>query len=324
MSGRHERDTSLENKTIEKLKYLPAVVTDYYYSLISSGSSYATANSYINYISSFLKFCFKGNVMDDFYNNIKSTHINRYIASLRTKIVNGQIEKTSDSIRAVQWSALNSFFQFLIPEYIKENPVSFTKRPKMKDTPNVTFLESNEIEKIFDNVRKEAKNQMVNRDLCILRLGFSTGLRVSAIAQIDINDIDLKNNKIKVTEKGDKDIYVLIGENLKNQIILWLKDRNTFYGDFETNALFVSQWGNRISTDAIRKLIKKYSNGATTKHVTPHVMRHSCATNLYDKTGDIYLCAKQLNHKNIATTQRYAEISKKRQQEAANILDDII
>ena len=64
--------------------------------------------------------------------------------------------------------------------------------------------------------------------------------------------------------------------------------------------------------------------GGIDKKVTPHVMRHSCATNLYEKTGDIYLCAKQLNHSNVTTTQRYAELSQKRRIEAANILDEII
>ena len=79
-----------------------------------------------------------------------------------------------------------------------------------------------------------------------------------------------------------------------------------------------------MSTDGIRKIITKYTDGITDKHITPHVMRHSCATNLYEKTGDIYLCASQLNHRNVATTQRYAEISKSRKIEAANILDDLI
>ena len=71
-------------------------------------------------------------------------------------------------------------------------------------------------------------------------------------------------------------------------------------------------------------ILKKYSEGITNKNVTPHVMRHSCATNLYEKTGDIYLCATVLNHQNVATTQRYAEISQAKKKSAANILDNLI
>lgn len=323
-SGRYEKELKFEARTKEKLKEMPDVVTEYYYHLVGSGSSFTTVDNYINYINNFLKFTFPNKCPENFYLKVKSIHINKYISALRTKTVAGQVKRTSDSIRAVQWSALNSFFQFLIPTYLKENPVAETKRPKIKDNPHVTYLTPEEISKIINNVDNVANGRMRNRDLCILKLGLSTGLRVSAIVQIDLDDVDFNNNKIRVTEKGDVDNYILIGDNLKEQIMLWLQDREEFFEPCDTNALFVSQKKSRLSTDVVGKLMVKYSNGIVDKHITPHVMRHSCATNLYEKTGDIYLCAKQLNHKNIATTQRYAEISNQKQKEASNILDNLI
>ena len=323
-SGRYEKELKFETRTKEKLKHLPSVVTEYYYYLVSAGSSFTTVDNYINYISSFLKFTFNDNCKEDFYLKVRPVHINKFISSLRTKVVNGQVKRTSDSIKAVNWSALNSFFQFLVPNYISENPVSITRRPKIKDNPDVTYLTPEEISQIINNVNAISNDRMKNRDLCILKLGLSTGLRVSAIVQIDLDDVDLKKGQIRVTEKGDVDNYILIGDNLKEQIELWLQDRKRYFNVSYTNALFVSQHKKRMSTDAVRKLIAKYTEGITDKHVTPHVMRHSCATNLYEKTGDIYLCAKQLNHKNVATTQRYAEISNAKKKEAANILDNLI
>lgn len=323
-NGRYEKELRFENRTKEKLKKLPNVLTEYYYYLVGAGSSFTTVDNYINYISSFLRFTFGDVIPENFYLEINSVHINKYIASLRTKIVNGQVKRTSDSIRALHWSALNSFFQFLVPSYIKENPVAVTKRPKIKDNPDVTYLNSDEISKIINNVDKVANKRFRNRDLCILKLGLSTGLRVSAIVQIDLDDIDWERNQIRVTEKGDVDNYVIIGSNLKEQIQLWIQDRTKYFHDLNTNALFVSQKKQRLSTDIVGKLMVKYAKNVTNKHVTPHVMRHSCATNLYEKTGDIYLCARQLNHKNVATTQRYAEISMTKKKEAANILDDMI
>ena len=323
MSGRYETETRFENRAKQKLNELPDVVTEYYYSLVGAGSTFATISNYINYIGAFLSFTFGDNCKANFYTQVRPVHINKYISSLRTKTVGGQTKPTSDSIRAVQWSALNSFFQFLVPDYISYNPVAGTKRPKNKDNPNVTFLTSEEIAKIYDNINNSAPQNMLNRDLCLLKLGFNTGLRISAIVNIDLNDINLKDGYITVTEKGDRDYKVLIGENLKQQIELWIKDREKYFGSCDTNALFVSQCKNRISTDAVRKLLTKYSEGATDKNVTPHVMRHSCATTLYEKTGDIYLCAKQLHHRQVTTTQRYAEISEKKQKEATNILDKL-
>lgn len=324
MSGRHEKELKFENRINEKLKNAPSILSEYYYSLIGSGKSYATTYNYINYLMSFLTFTFGDNCPERFYLKVKPIHINKYIASLRTKTVNGKIERTSDSIKTVQWSALNTFFQFLVPEHITSNPVANTTRPKLKDNPQVTYLEPQEISKMLDNVEHKANKKMKNRDLCLLKIGFCTGLRASAILQIDVDDIDFKRNQIRVTEKGNYDNYIMFGENLKNQLLTWIDDREEYFGKHTTNALFVSQVGKRMSPDMLAKLVTKYAKGATEKHVTPHVMRHSCATNLYEKTGDIYLCAKQLNHKNVSTTQRYAEISKEKQRKATSVLDDLI
>lgn len=324
MSGRYEKEMNLKHLIENRIKNAPAVLEEYYCSLIGSGKSFDTTYRYINYILSFIDFTFGENRSEDFYLKVKPVHINKYIASLRMKSVHGKAEKTSDSIRGVHWSALNSFFQFLVPEYISSNPVEQTKRPKNKDNPKVTFLTPEEISKLMKNVEENAQEKFKNRDLCILKLGFSTGLRVSAIVQIDVNDIDFKHNQIRVTEKGDYDNYIMFGENLKSQIMAWLEDRKKYFSNGDPNALFISNRGLRLSHDMVDVMIKKYASGVTDKKVHPHVMRHSCATNLYEKTGDIYLCSKQLNHKNVSTTQRYAELSTERQKHAANILDDMI
>lgn len=324
MSGKYEKEVKLEQMIKNRLDGVPSIIGEYYYSLISSGKSYETAYKYIGYLISFLNFTFKGKCEEKFYEKVKPLHINKYIASLRMKDVNGKMERSSDSFRTVNWSALNSFFQFLIPDYLDSNPVESTQRPKLKDNPKVTYLTPEEISKIMNNVENTAQDRFKNRDMCLLKLGFSTGLRVSAIVQIDVDDIDLKHNQIRVTEKGDYDNYVMFGENLKRQIMQWLKDREEYFSDSRSSALFVSQRGSRLSHDMVAEMLTKYAHGATDKHVTPHVMRHSCATNLYEATGDIYLCAKQLNHKQVSTTQRYAELSKEKQKKAANILDGLL
>jgi site-specific recombinase XerD len=104
----------------------------------------------------------------------------------------------------------------------------------------------------------------------------------------------------------------------------WIADRQIYFGDADTNALFISQHGKRMSYDAVRKLWIKYTEGITDKKITPHCLRHTCATNLYEKTGDIYLASAQLHHSSISTTMRYAEISNKKLQQANAILDDLV
>lgn len=324
MSGRFENEMQIEQNVMKNIQGMPSILTDYWYSLIGAGKSYRTAKEYISSVIRFIKFTFKVKCPEEFYLDVNTSHINRYISSLRTKSTNGKTERTSDSYKTTNWSALNSFFQFLVPDYIDTNPVSNTSRPKMKDNPNVTFLTSEEIAKILKNVEQTANEKLINRDLCLLKLGFATGLRISAIVQIDISDLDLEHNQIYITEKGDHDACVVIGDNLKTQIKLWLKDRELYFNAADNDALFVTQRNTRLDVRTVKDMMDKYAKGATDKHVTPHVMRHSCATNLYEATGDIYLCAKQLHHKNVSTTQRYAELSKEKQKKAANILDGMI
>lgn len=323
MNGRLEKEKQIEKQVLKKLQDMPVVLTDYYYSLTSSGKSYRTAKAYIESVILFIKYTFGDSCNENFYSEINSNHINRYMSSIRTKTINGRTERTSDSYRTLNWSSLNSFFQFLVPEKISSNPVANTTRPKMKDNPNVTYLSTDEIAKIFNNVEEKANYRLRNRDLCLLKLGFATGLRISAIVQINMEDLDLEHNQIRITEKGDYDDYVIIGENLKTQIVQWINDRDKYF-ETNTDALFLSQENHRLSARSVKDLMDKYTNGITDKKVTPHVMRHSCATNLYEQTGDIYLCAKQLHHKNVSTTQRYAELSKDKQKRAANILDGMI
>lgn len=323
MSGRYEKEMAINQKVQESLKQLPSVFTDYYYSLVSAGKSYATAKNYIYYIEKFVKYYYPNNCPHDFYLNINRNNINKYMLFLRNTPAKKTNKRVSDSYLTTTWSALNSFFEFLVPDYIERNPVAGTDRPKMKDSPDVVYLTQREIATILRNVEKTADTRMKNRDLCILKLGFSTGLRVSAIAQIDIEDLDLENNKIKVIEKGNENFDVLIGSNLKQQILLWLEDREKYFNCEATNALFISRNSNRMRSNTIGDLIQKYGK-VINKHITPHVMRHTCATNLYEKTGDIYLCANQLNHKNVTTTQRYAEISNSKKKKATDILDNLI
>ena len=324
MSGRHEQEQKIEKQIERMLNNSPTILTEYYYYLAGSGKSYTTIQHYLNYIMAFIKYTYHDDCNEDFYLNVRPVHINRYITSLRTKESNGKMERASDSLRGVHWSGLNSFFQFLVPAYIKVNPVSATQRPKNKDNPNVTYLDKEEIAKLLQYVEDNADRSVKNRDLCILKLGFATGLRVSAIVQIDLDDIDFKNNQIRVTEKGDYDDYILFGDNLKEQLLCWIKDREKYFGNVDSNALFVTNRHQRITRRTIAYIIERYAKEVTDKKVTPHVMRHSCATNLYEQTNDIYLCAKQLRHRQVTTTQRYAELSRKRQKEAVSVLDSLL
>lgn len=324
-NGRLEKETIEFNKIENKLKSLPKIFGDYYYTLRAEKKSYRTIEEYINSVKHFMEFFTDGKTDPEFYKKVSTMDINRYLISLETKVVGGQTVPTSSGFRFHRWASLNSFFEFLVDiEKLEKNPVSKKSRPKVTDNPSVTYLTEDEIRRIIEKIKKEAKNSMVNRDLCLFMLGVTTGLRVAATTQINMEDIDFNKGVIHVVEKRNKVFDVIIGKNLMAVLKAWIADRQIYFSDAETNALFISQHGKRISYDAVRKLWIKYTEGITDKKITPHCLRHTCATNLYEKTGDIYLASAQLHHSNISTTMRYAEISDKKLQKANSILDDMV
>jgi site-specific recombinase XerC len=198
-----------------------------------------------------------------------------------------------------------------------------TFRPSCKQERHVTFLSEEEIKQCLDNVHENCTEKFINRDICIISLGVSIGLRVSAITQINLEDIDFDTNTIKVIEKGNKYRVMNFGSNLRQKLVAWIEDRNKYFGDVDTNALFISRKKNRISVSAVEDMITKYTKNIG-KHITPHKLRATCATNLYKKTGDIYMVAEQLGHANIATSKIYTEIDHDLKIKATNILDNLI
>lgn len=325
MTGRLEKEIKEREKMHNKIKSLPPIIGDFYYHLEASDKSYTTIKSYINYIVHFMLYCTDGKKIHDFYKNVTSSTINMYMSSLKFATDNnGNDIKIGNSIRATRWSALNTFFTFLKSNnLINSNPIEQTFRPSGKKDKQVTYLTEDEIKTCFSNINLDDKNRFKNRDLCIISMGISTGLRVSAITQINLEDINFENNTIRVIEKGNKYRVINFGENLKAKIIEWIKDRENFYPDINTDALFISRKKNRISVSAVEDLLQKYTHNIN-KNITPHKLRATCATNLYKKTKDIYLVSNQLGHANVATTKIYTEVDNESALKATKVLDDMI
>lgn len=324
MNGKIEQENKIKIKIDEKLNTLPSIFTEFYGYMDADQKSYSTIKHYIEYVSDFMDAVSTPEHKDEFYKYVTVPEIREYIISLRRR-GNGKNEiKNSDSIQATRWSALNTFFNFLVmDDYLETNPMTKTKRPKNRTEKPIVYLEQDEINTILDKIKKESKPQFVNRDLAIITLGVVTGMRVGALVQINIEDIDFVNNTIHVIEKGGKERYLKFGTNARNALSAWLIDRSTYFGDVETSALFISQWKRRITDEGVRKLINKYADGINGKHVTAHTMRKSTATNLAKAGVDIQTIASILNHQNIQTTRRYAAVLDESKQKATDTLDNM-
>lgn len=324
MNGKIEHENKVKEKIASKLSTLPSIFSAFYHYMEADRKSYGTIKHYIEYVSDFMDVVATENHRDDFYKYVTIPEIREYLVSLRRRTEEGQEIQNSDSIQATRWSALNTFFNFLVmDDYIEVNPMTKTRRPKNRKEKPVIYLDENEIESILNRIRKESKPQFVNRDLAIIVLGIGTGMRVGALTQINVEDIDFKNNTIHVIEKGNKERYLKFGTNTRNILSAWLIDRSTYFDDAETNALFISQWRQRLTVEGVRKFMKKYADGINGKHITPHKMRSSAATNMVKSGVDIQTVANILGHQSVTTTQRYAAVLEENKQKATDALDNM-
>lgn len=323
MSGRIESENKLRDKIEEKLSTLPSIFYDFYNYMEADQKSYATIKHYIEYVADFMDDIAQDD-KEEFYKGVTVPQIREYIVSLRRRTENGKEVKNSDSIQATRWSAINTFFNFLVmDDYIDVNPMTKTKRPKNKKEKPIVYLEQDEINSILDKIKAESKPQFVNRDLAIITLGVGTGIRVGALVQINVDDIDFRENTIHVIEKGGKERYLKFGTNTRNILSAWLIDRATYFKDVDTDALFISQHRGRLTTEGVRKFMDKYANGINGKHVTAHTMRKSAATNMVKAGVDIQTVADILNHSSVTTTQRYAAVLEQNKQQATDAIDSM-
>lgn len=324
MGGRIEKENKAREKMERRLEELPKVFTMFYNWMSARDKTYTTIDKYISHNVDFMNFVTKGKRNDEFYKEVTDDDIERYMVSIKRRIVNGKEVEMGDDIRAARWSSINTFFKFLSQKkHISHNPMLQTERPKIKTQHTVTYMTEKEIKSVFDKIDAEADYMTKNRDACIVALGLSTGLRVSAISNIDLEDINFKENTISVVEKGRKARDIKFANNLKNIIYLWMKDRETYFDGNETGPLFISMKRNRLSVDAIQAIVRKYTEHLP-KRITPHKLRSSAAMNLYSKGVGILTIASVLGHENVTTTQRYTRAYDEEQEQATNILDDMI
>lgn len=324
MSGRIEKENIAKEKMQNKLTNLPKILTTFYNWMDARDKSYLTMERYIDHVIEFMNFYTKNKYTENFYETVTDSDIEAYMVFIRRKIINGNEINISDDAKAAKWSALNAFFRFLSQKkYITDNPMLLTERPPVRTKHTITYMTPEEIQSVFERVKSEARPMVKNRDNCIIALGLGTALRVSAIVNINIEDIDFKTNIIRVIEKERKTRDIKFGENIRNLLLIWLKDREVYFNGDENGPLFISQKGSRISDDTVRNIVKKYTDHLP-KHITPHKLRSSAAMNLHSEGVDILTIASLLGHENVTTTQRYTRAYEEDKQNATNILDSLI
>lgn len=242
LTGRLEKEELFYQKMSEKLKNLPTVFNEYYISMRANRKSYTTIGVYINNVLHFARFVTNNNITDDFYKNITQTDVEQYMISLETKRTSKGVIKTGDDILQARWSSLNNFFDWLLKRnYTTLNPIQLVERPKNNTQHQVTYLTKVQINKLLRATDSNPSKVMAMRDRTIISLALATALRVSALVNINIEDIDFDNNVINVIEKRQKVRTIPFGAQTSQMLKDWIAIRNEAFEDADTHALFVSQ-----------------------------------------------------------------------------------
>ena len=230
-------------------------------------------------------------------------------------------------------STIRSFYKYYYKkEYIKTNPTLLVDLPKLHEKP-IVRLDADEVVNLLDfvesgdNLSKQQRNfhnKTYQRDLALIALLLGTGIRISECVGLNISDFDFTNNSFLVTRKGGDKSILFISDEVKQILIDYLKgDRYSVIPVLpeDQDAMFLSLQKKRMSVSSIEKMLKKYTNIVVPlKNISPHKLRSTFGTNLYRETGDIYLVADVLGHKDVNTTKKhYAAIDEDRRRVAAKV-----
>lgn len=336
----HEH-TDTENilKLRQVLSTLPAFCKDYFRA-IDSTTTTKTRISYAYDIRIFFQFLldenpvFKNYAMTDFsvdvLDQIKAIDLEEYMEYLKVYQNGDKTETNGERGLKRKISALRSFYAYYYKrEMIHSNPTVLIDVPKIHDK-SIIRLDTDEVALLLDYIehcgdsltgqKRVYYEKTKERDLAIVTLLLGTGIRVSECVGLDIEDVDFKNNGIKVTRKGGNEMVVYFGEEVEKALKRYLEVRAgiTPLAGHE-HALFYSAQRKRMGVQAVENMVKKYSRQiTTTKKITPHKLRSTYGTALYQETGDIYLVADVLGHKDVNTTKKhYAALDDARRRQAA-------
>ena len=342
-SYHQQKNIEYTKKLREFLAELPTYVTNYFRG-IEQRTQARSRLAYANDIRVFFEWVKKSNPMyadkeiksipAEALSNMTAFDIEEYMEYLKLRD-DADIETVNAEVTIKRkMSALRSLFNYLYKNQVIDNNAAIqVEMPKLHEKA-IVRLDIDEVSKFLDVVeygpqnmserkKKFHENNKV-RDLAIMTMLLGTGMRVSELVGIDLKDLDFENGRVKVTRKGGYEAYIYFGEEVTEALERYVDERELIKDikPGHEDALFLSSRKSRITVRSIEILVKEYSSYITTvKKITPHKLRSTYGTALYQETGDIYLVADVLGHKDVNTTRKhYAALDEERKLRARDIV----
>ena len=273
-----------------------------YYQEVVLNKSFNTVKSYKKDLEQFVYYLINNEGINDF-NEVEVFTFRSFIAYLNLEL---KVNKRSINRKL---SAIRTFFKYLLENgYIEENKTVYISTPKFeKALPN--YLTKDDFDKIRENINLEKILGL--RDRAIVELLYSSGIRSMELLDLNESMINFSEREIRVIGKGNKERITFFSNTAKKYILEYIERKKKEYKNYTKDILFVNKNGEKLDSRSLRRLITNYGKKSNlNKEVTPHVFRHSFATELLNQGVDIRYVQELLGHSSIATTQFYTHISK--------------
>jgi integrase/recombinase XerC len=263
-----------------------------------------TATSYRNDLSDFGEFLIERKLQENPLQEVDRPLLRDFLVFLKRR-------RLKEITIAHKVFVLRSFFKYLLRKRkISSNPASFLSSPKRKKRLPA-FLTISQMEDLLKLPPKESLRGL--RDLAILEFFYSTGMRLSELANLDLSSVDFTGEVARVLGKGKKERIIPVGRNALKILKSYQELRkNEFRNDSEINgeAIFLNRSGNRLSARSIGRIVKKYATKVSEDRKTsPHTLRHTFATHLLDQGADLLAVKELLGHESLSTTQIYTHVT---------------
>ncbi|MDQ7073495.1 MAG: tyrosine recombinase XerC [Gammaproteobacteria bacterium] len=256
-----------------------------------------TVSNYQRDLKRFYDFCYDASLEE--WATVKSSHIRQFIALLH---------RSGLSARTLQrnLSAIRSFYRFLIRENtVENNPALAVQAPKAEKRLPSTL----DIDQISGLLAMSSIDSFIAcRDSAIMELFYSSGLRLAELARLDVRDIDIGDQLVYVTGKGDKSRVIPVGRQAISALTDWLLKREQL-AFYEQAALFITKQGSRLGMRAIQQRMRYWGKKqGISDRVHPHRLRHAFASHMLEASGDLRAVQELLGHADISTTQIYTHV----------------
>lgn len=337
MSYYEKRDLKNMKKIGSYLSTLPEYCYDFFTGIENNTSSLTRVNYamdlevFFDYLEKYVIKKPKETITLQDLESLQSRNIENYLSYLSYYQNDDKMCKNSERGKARKLASVRSFFKYLFNhDMISSNVASKVPTPKLH-SKEIIRLEKDEVERMLDAVHSPAtfsarqktynKNTEI-RDNAIVTLFLGTGIRISELVGLNVEDFDFSQNAFKVTRKGGNQTILYFSKEVADALKAWLQKRSTLGLDENENAMFVSLQNKRICVRAVENLVKKFAKeSAPLKKISPHKLRSTFGTNLYRETKDIYIVADVLGHKDVNTTKKhYAAINEDMRKSVANVI----